>query len=79
MTITLDTFPARSRLACCATCRAWGLRRQPGTRISEPYCPTNDIFLTEDFLTIGCARWEQERRETFAIELWQELVNEGAK
>lgn len=77
MTITLDTFPARSRLRCCATCRAWDVRERPETGISEAYCPTNGIFLEQDLLTIGCARWEEERRETFAVELIRKLENEG--
>lgn len=75
---TIDTFPARSKLACCATCAAWGLRTDNQGR-QEPYCPVLSIFLPEqDFTAIGCAEWRQERYESYAVETWRKLVQSGA-
>lgn len=78
--VDLETFPARSRLARCGTCEAWSVRRKPGSRTSGLWCPRLGTFLPEQDLTAqGCQAWRQEPRETFAVELYEELIEEGAQ
>lgn len=53
----------------------------PHSRKSGLWCPRLGIFLPEQDLTAqGCELgWSREPRETFAVELYEQLVREGAQ
>lgn len=78
-TITLETFPPRTRLACCGTCEAWREQRHPETKRSEAYCPRLGIYLYDNMEAIGCAAWRQEMREPFALALYETLYRAGVR
>jgi len=71
----LETFEARTRLRCCGTCREWTLINRRTT-----WCPKLETALPDDDLTsTGCDAWQQEPRETFALELIERLKQAGAE
>lgn len=72
--MTLETFPPRTRRRCCGTCREWGLVDRRTT-----WCSALGVALPDDLTACGCEAWEQEPRETFALELWAELEKAGAE
>jgi len=74
----LETFPARSCLACCGTCDAWCASRNPWTKKTYAYCPRIGVFLVDNLEATGCASWRLGQHDPFALALYQALTKEGA-
>lgn len=69
----LEQFERSTRLACCATCVHWRTHRR------RAYCPILRHVLARHLEEIGCAEWQQERIDGFAIEDYERLLKNGAK
>lgn len=63
----------QARPDCCATCTYWRVTPDLGC-----YCPVEERQLRGDLKRMRCSEWRRELYETFACELWDELIREEA-
>lgn len=73
--MSLETFPLKSRVECCGTCRHWRVRIKRNRPVKV--CAILEIELPS-LTDCGCAAWVKERHETFAIRLYHEIEEEIA-
>lgn len=75
-------FAVSTNPECCGTCthmttgRYAGFRRKDHGKVA---CEVHRCLLPGNLEAVRCTRWRQERRETFQVQRYQELVEQNRK